>query len=175
MHGATGAVGLAAVQFGVATGLTVIGTAGSERGKQLVLEQGAQHALDHEQGNDPAQIKALTEGRGADIILEMLANVNLAKDLGVLARNGRVVVIGSRGPIEIDPRMTMGIEADIRGMTLMNATPQELRAMHAVIGASLKNGTVRPIVSQEIPLAEAPRAHEAVMGSSTHGKIVLVP
>jgi NADPH2:quinone reductase len=175
VHGATGAVGMAAVQLAVAAGLTVIGTAGSERGKQLILEHGAHHALSHEESNDPATVRALTNGRGADLIIEMLANANLAKDLGVLAKYGRVVIVGSRGPIEIDPRMTMVNDADIRGMTLFNVMPEEMVAIHAALGAALANGTLRPVVSQEIPLAEAPRAHDAVMQSGIHGKIVLVP
>jgi NADPH2:quinone reductase len=175
VHGATGSVGLAAVQFAVAAGLTVIGTAGSESGRQLILEYGAHHALSHDESNDPETIRALTNGKGADLIIEMLANANLAKDLGVLAKFGRVVVVGSRGPIEIDPRMTMGNDADIRGMTLFNVSPEEMVAIHAAIGAALRNGALRPVVSREVPLAEAPGAHEAVMQSNIHGKIVLVP
>ena len=110
-----------------------------------------------------------------DIILEMLANINLNKDLGLLAQNGRVVVIGSRGPTEIDPRLTMGRNSSILGMSLMNATEIETAQLHAAVGAGLTNGTLTPIIAQEIPLADAPRAHEAVMASGAHGKIVLVP
>jgi len=118
----------------------------------------------------------LTEGRGVDLILEMLANKNLAKDLTVLAKKGRVVVIGSRGTIEINPRDAMGRDADIRGTTMMNTTEQEYKQMHAGLVAGLENGTLRPVIGQKIPLSEASRAHVEVMKpSGAHGKIVLLP
>jgi len=117
----------------------------------------------------------LTGGRGVDLIAEMLANVNLARDLTMLARNGRVIVIGNRGAIEINPRDAMGREADIRGLTLFAATDAELVEAHAAIVAGLENSTLRPIVGQELPLAEAARAHQLVMEPGAFGKIVLVP
>ena len=175
VHGASGGVGLAAVQMARAAGLTVIGTAGTERGRRLVSEQGAQHVLDHTREGYLDEVKALTGGAGVGLVLEMLANVNLARDLGVLAQNGRVVVIGSRGPVEIDPRMTMGKNSSILGMSLMNVIDGEMARLHAAVGAGLASGTLTPIVAQEIPFADAARAHEAVMASGAHGKIVLRP
>lgn len=173
VHGATGGVGIAAVQIAKAAGLKVIGTAGSDQGMKLVREQGAQHVLTHEQGNDAEQIKALTDGNGVNLILEMLANVNLNKDLTVCAPNGRVIVIGSRGTIEIDPRLTMTTELDIRGMTLMAATPEELAHMHRELSKGFNNGTLRPVIQQEIPFSDAAHAHELVMKNNSGGKIVL--
>lgn len=175
VHGASGGVGLAAVQWARAAGLTVIGTAGSERGLSLVHDQGAHHVLNHKQAGYTGAIAALTEGRGVNIVLEMLANVNLAADLTLLAMGGRVVVIGSRGPIQIDPRETMKRDAAILGMRLFNATTAELAAIQAAVAAGLEQGTLRPVVSAEIPLADAPIAHHAVLEQSTLGKIVLVP
>ena len=175
VHGASGGVGTAAVQICRALGLTVIGTAGTDEGRRLVIEQGAHHALDHRSGDYLEQLMALTGGRGADLILEMLANVNLAKDLTVLAMFGRVVVVGNRGTIEINPRETMRRDADIRGMTLMNVTDDVLHGIHAALVAGLENGTLRPVIGREMPLADAARAHEAVMQPGAHGKIVLVP
>ena len=175
VHGASGGVGLAAVQFARAAGLTVIGTAGSEAGRTLIREQGAHFVFDHGKEGYLDEIKAVTDGKGMDIVLEMLANVNLAKDLGLLAQKGRVVVIGSRGPIEIDPRQTMVKDSSILGMSLANASESDLKHLHAALGAGLANGTLTPIISQEIPLAEAPRAHSAIMESGARGKIVLIP
>jgi NADPH2:quinone reductase len=175
VHGATGGVGIAAVQLAAALGCTVIGTGGSDAGRVLVLEQGADHILDHKDATYLQKLMDLTEGRGVDLILEMLANVNLADDLKVLAKNGRVVVVGSRGTIEINPRDTMSREADIRGLTLANATPEELRSMHAHIRAGLENGTLRPIIDTELPLGEAAKAHVEVMEGGSRGKIVLIP
>ena len=173
VHGASGGVGLAAVQIARAAGLTVIGTAGSERGRRLVADQGARHVLDHTQEGYLDEIKALTGGKGVHVILEMLANINLPRDLGALAQDGRVVIIGSRGPVEIDPRLTMVKNLSILGMSLSNATETETARLHAALGAGLANGILVPIVAQEFPLADAPRAHEAIMASGAHGKIVL--
>lgn len=172
VHGATGAVGISAVQLARAAGLTVIGTAGNASGKEFVLQQGAHHAVDH---GDVEGIKKLTpDAKGVNLILEMLANVNLEKDLEMLVPHGRVVVVGSRGKVEIDPRMTMTGEKDIRGMSVPNATPAERRAMDCALQAALENGVLKPVVSKEIPLAQAADAHEEVVSSHAPGKIVLV-
>ena len=176
VHGASGGVGTAAVQLARAAGMTVIGTAGSDDGLKLVTEQGAHHVLNHSAQGYLDELMRLTEGRGVDVIVELLANKNLAKDLSVLAKKGRVAVIGNRGTIEINPRDAMSREADIRGVTLMNTSEQEYRAMHAALGAGLENGTLRPVIGQKIPLAEAARAHEEIMQhSGARGKIVLIP
>jgi NADPH2:quinone reductase len=177
VHGATGGVGLASVQIALALGLTVIATGGSKAGRMLLAEQGATHILDHHQDGYLERVKEITNGKGVDIILEMAAHINLGKDLGVLAQGGRVIVIGSRGPIEINPRDTMIHDADIRGMSGPGISEADRASIHAAIGAGLRNGTLRPIVSQQFALTEAAQAHEAVMDSShgARGKIVLKP
>jgi NADPH2:quinone reductase len=175
IHGASGGVGIAATQLARAAGFFIIGTAGTEAGRKLVADHGAHHILDH---RDPAyleQLMKLTEGRGVDVILEMLANVNLGKDLTVLAKNGRVIVIGSRGNVEITPRELMKRDADIRAMTLFNATDLELAGIHTALDAGLENGTLRPVVGREISLGDAAKAHVAVLESGAYGKIVLIP
>jgi len=175
VHGASGGVGIGAVQLARARGLTVIGTAGTDRGRRLVLEQGAHHALDHTSADYLDELMRLTDNRGVDVVLEMLANANLAKDLGVIAMRGRVVVIGNHGTTEINARMAMNKDAAILGMALFHASPAQLAGVHAALVEGLGNGTLRPIVGQELPLGQAPRAHEAVMAPGHHGKIVLVP
>jgi NADPH2:quinone reductase len=105
----------------------------------------------------------------------MAAHVNLDRDLTMLARFGRVVVIGSRGRIEIDPRGTMGRDSAIFGMTLFNVTPVELVSIHAAIVAGLANGTLKPVIGQELPLSDVVAAQEAVMAPGALGKIVLLP
>jgi len=175
VHGATGGVGMAAVQIARAHGLTIIGTGGTERGREAVRAQGATHVLDHHAADYAERLMELTGGRGVDVILEMLANVNLGKDLTLLAPGGRVVVIGSRGPVEINPRDAMAREAVVLGMVLFNTSPQELAAVHAALGAGLATGVLSPVVGRELPLADAPRGHEAVMEAGALGKIVLVP
>ena len=175
VHGASGGVGTAAVQLARAAGMRVIGTAGTEEGRKLVLEQGAHHVLDHRAAGYLEAIPALTCEHGIDVVLEMLANVNLGRDLKVLAMGGRIVVIGSRGTVEIDPRDTMGRNGSILGMVLFNATEAETRSMHAALGAGLENGTLHPVVGRELPLVEAAAAHRAVLEPGAYGKIVLVP
>jgi NADPH2:quinone reductase len=175
VDGASGGVGIAAVQFARALGMTVIGTAGTEQGKKLVAEQGAHHVIDHHAPDFPKQVMSLTNDRGVDLVMEMAAHHNLGKMLGVLAKFGRVVVVGSRGPVEITPRDTMARDADIRGMTLMNATPKDLHGIHAALIAGLDSGTLRPVVGKKFPLADAAKAHDAIIEPGSYGKIVLIP
>ena len=174
VHGASGGVGTAAVQLARARGLRVLGTAGTERGRKLVREQGAHEVFDHRAPDYLAQIMKATAGRGVDVILEMAANVNLGKDLTILAPRGRVVVIGNRGCVEIDARDAMSRDADIRGMVLPNTPAAEMASIHAALVAGLANGTLCPVIGQELPLAEAPHAHRTVMEPGAFGKIVLV-
>ncbi len=175
VHGATGGVGLACVQLGRACGATVIGSGGTEKGRKLAGDNGAHHMLDHTQPDYLDRLMSLTGGRGVDVVIEMLANKNLGRDLTLLAKKGRAMVVGSRGTVEINPRDAMSRDAKILGMTMMNASEEDLRGIHAALVAGLEDGTLRPVVGQELPLAEAARAHEAVMQSGAYGKIILVP
>ena len=175
IHGASGGVGIAAVQLAVARGLRVIGTASSGRGQELVKQQGAQHVLDHHTPDYLAKLTDLTDGRGPDVILEMLANVNLARDLSVIAPHGRVVIIGNRGSIEINPRAAMQRDATILSMMLPNASEGELTSIQAALVAGLASGALKPVINQELPLKDAQHAHELLMQPGAYGKIVLIP
>jgi NADPH2:quinone reductase len=174
VHGGSGGVGTAAVQLARNAGLKIIATAGTPKGEELLRQLGAHYVLDHRKPDYLSEVMAITEGRGVDAILEMLANVNLGKDLGVLAMNGRVVVIGSRGRVELDARDAMIRDADIRGMLLFNTPAKERASIHAALGAGLANGTLAPVIGVELPLAEAARAHEQIMAPGAHGKIILL-
>jgi NADPH2:quinone reductase len=175
VHGASGGVGTAAVQIACAMGMNVMGTAGTARGMELVKKEGAHHVFDHTKSGYAEEILRVTGGSGIDVVLEMLANMNLATDLKILAREGRVIVIGNRGEITINPRELMTRRALVRGFTLWAATEAELNQIHAAIAAGLANGTMRPIVGKELPLKEAPQAHQDVLAPGAFGKIVLVP
>lgn len=175
VHGASGGVGTAAVQMARAHGMRVIGTAGTDDGVRLVREQGAHEVLNHREADYMTKVPGLTGGRGADVILEMLANVNLDRDLDVLAPYGRVMVIGNRGRVEIDPRKMMGKDGTIIGMTLFNTTREEFAEIHAGLVAGLENGTLNPVIGKEFPLEQAAQAHVAVMEPGAFGKIVLIP
>lgn len=175
IHGASGAVGIAATQFAVAAGLEVIGTAGTDAGLAVVRQQGARHAFNHRSAGYLDQIVDATGGRGPDVILEMLANVNLDHDLTVVAPGGCVVVVGNRGRVEIDPRKIMIKDCAVYGQALWGIPADEVRRAHQAIIAGLEIGALNPVVAREMPLAEAARAHVAVMEPGAHGKIVLIP
>jgi len=175
VHGATGGVGIAATQLARAAGLIVIGTGGTEQGRELARAQGAHHVVDHRQDGYLDQIRELTNGRGVDVIVELLANVNLSNDLKLLSQGGRVVVIGSRGTVEIDPRDMMKRDASILGLLVFNASEAELARIHAALGAGLENGTLTPVIGKEFQLSQAAEAHRAVLQSGSYGKIILVP
>ncbi len=175
VHGATGGVGLAAVQLAAAHGCIVYGTGSTAEGRALVEKEGARAAFDHGDGAHFDALREATGGRGLDVIVEMLANVNLGRDLDVLAPRGRVVVVGSRGAVEVVPRALMGRDADVRGMSLKNASGDDLARIHAALGAGLRNGTLRPTIARTFALADAADAHRALMAGGATGKIVLVP
>jgi NADPH2:quinone reductase len=175
IHGASGGVGVAAVQLAAAAGLTVIGTGGGADGAAFVKSLGAHHALDHRAAGYQDEILERTGGKGADVIVEMLANVNLPADLALAAPGGRVVVVGSRGPVEIDPRAAMAKDASIHGMSLWNMSDADRAQVHASLAVGLKSGALKPVIGARFPLADAAKAHEAVQASGARGKIVLIP
>lgn len=175
IHGASGGVGVAATQFAVGAGARVIGTAGTEEGLAVVKAQGAHHAINH---RTPGYLEAITkaaDGRGPDVILEMLANVNLDHDLTVIAPGGRIAVIGNRGRVEIDARKIMTKDVSVFGLALWGIPAEEVRRAHAAIVAGLESGALKPVVGTELPLKDAAIAHQRVMEPGARGKIVLIP
>jgi NADPH2:quinone reductase len=169
IHGASGGVGIPATQLARDAGATVVGTAGTPEGADLVRAAGAHHVLDH---TTDGYLDALAD-LAPDVIVEMLADVNLVHDLEVVARYGRVVVVGSRGSLDFTPRLTMRKEATILGTALWNATPAESAAALAGVSAKLRGGTLRPVVGAELPLADAAEAHRRVLAPGARGKLVL--
>uniref|UniRef100_A0A3Q1BA14 Enoyl reductase (ER) domain-containing protein n=1 Tax=Amphiprion ocellaris TaxID=80972 RepID=A0A3Q1BA14_AMPOC len=174
IHGASGGVGVAACQLSRSMGLRVLGTAGTPDGMKLITNNGAHLAFNHREEGYTDKIMAATEGRGVDVIVEMLANVNLSKDLQMLAQGGRVTVVGSRGPVEINPRDTMSKESCIMGVALFFATPEETKQCAAQLFAGMEAGWLRPVVGSKYPLDKATQAHHDIIESSgAAGKIVL--
>ncbi len=173
IHGASGGVGIAAIQWAKNAGLKVIGTASSEDGKNLVKEQGADFVFDHSKENYLDEIKEATESEGVDIVLEMLANENLTKDFEVLKMFGRIVIIGNRGSLDFNPRLAMGKDAGIFGMSLFNAPDEAMREIYEAIYKGLSQGFLNPIVGKTFPLKDAAKAHHAVIEEKAFGKIIL--
>src|SRR5215831_12708997 len=174
VHGASGGVGIAALQIARAMGLKVLGTAGTPKGLEVAKQEGAHQVFDHGKAGYQEEILQATDSRGVDIILEMLANVNLSHDTKLLANNGRVIVIGSRGEVTINARELMSRRASIRAFTLWVITAVEEADIHAGLFAGLENGSLRPIVGKELPLADASRAHKEILEPGSAGKIVLI-
>lgn len=169
IHGASGGVGSACLQLLASQDVKVWGTAGSDAGLELVAAGGAE-AVNH---RSPASAEVLRESGGFDLIIEMLANANLAADLTLLAAGGRVVVVGSRGPVEIMPRDMMGPETAVMGTTLMAAGPGERAGYADIVAREAAAGHIRPPVAQVFDLPDAPRAHEAVITGPHSGNIVI--
>lgn len=173
VHGASGGVGIPTVQLAAARGMTVIGTAGTDAGRALVLENGASFALDHTQRDYLTAIDQLTSGRGIDLVVEMRADKNLQADTAILARNGRIVVVGSRGPVEVNPRSLMFKEADVRGTALWNMDAADFDESRTALADLLGAGGLIPKVGHVFPLADAAVAHDRLMTERAVGKVVL--
>ncbi len=175
IHGASGGVGTAALQIARAMGLDIFGTAGTEPGLELIKREGASHAFNHTKAGYEDEILKATGGKGVDIILEMLANVNLPKDLKLMATNGRIIVIGNRGETTSNPRDLRMTRGSLRAFTVWALTEQETKEIYAGLNAGLSTGILHPVVAEEIPLAEAARAHKEILEPGSAGKIVLIP
>ena len=170
IHGASGGVGTAAIQLAHRAGLTVAGSASDE---EFIERVGAKYTFDHNVEGYLSDALGATCGRGFDVILEMLANENLARDPDVLAPFGRIVVIGNRGQATVNPRDWMMKDATVYGMTLFNVNDEQLKQIHADLVEGLQAGELSPIIDQTFALEDAARAHVAVIEGESHGKIVL--
>ncbi|MBK6723414.1 MAG: NADPH:quinone reductase [Acidobacteria bacterium] len=175
VHGASGGVGIAAIQWAKNAGLTLIGTASSDEGKRLIEAQGADVVFDHTDEGHFEQIREFTGGKGVDVIIEMLANVNLERDFECLAMFGRITVVGNRGSLQFTPRLAMTKDATIYGMSLFNSPQSQRDEIHAAVLQGLIKGSLDPVVSRTFPLAEASQSHHDVIENKALGKIVLVP
>jgi len=180
VRGASGAVGLAAVHlarhFGAA-GRVVVGTAGSEEGRQVVRSRGG-IATNHSE----EQIRKAVDGGTFKVIVELMANENLGSDLQLVAPGGRIAVIGSRpgaSPVAVDARLALVKESSVQGVFLWNQTEQERSAAYKdIFDAFSGKDSVAPAV-RRFSFAEATQAHDIVSAQAegrgkTEGKIVLV-
>nr|CAB3233951.1 quinone oxidoreductase-like [Phallusia mammillata] len=175
VHGASGGVGMAACQLAVSHGMKVFGTAGSKEGMDVVLQQGAERAFNHKEKGYTDKILEATNGHGPDIIIEMLSNVNLNRDLEIVAPKGRIVIVGCRGTIEMNPRLIMGKESRVEGVALAVTTKEEFSEMNRAISARVKTGSINPCIGKEFSLNDVQRAHrEIISNSGSKGKMVLI-
>ncbi len=171
IHGGSGAVGSLAVQLAKTAGLSVAATAGSEAGAELLRSLGADPVLNHHDSDYLAAWS--TPDTGFDLIIEMLADVNLDRDLKALARFGRVVIVGSRGNVEITPRDTMARNADVRGLAVFNLDDRDFGVIRRRLVPMLESGSIKPVVNRTYALSEVGQAHEDVLSSGAAGNRVI--
>eukprot|EP00012_Vannella_robusta_P006392 CAMPEP_0206208176 /NCGR_PEP_ID=MMETSP0166-20121206/16055_1 /ASSEMBLY_ACC=CAM_ASM_000260 /TAXON_ID=95228 /ORGANISM="Vannella robusta, Strain DIVA3 518/3/11/1/6" /LENGTH=318 /DNA_ID=CAMNT_0053629127 /DNA_START=277 /DNA_END=1234 /DNA_ORIENTATION=- len=178
IHGASGGVGLAAVQIARAHGLKVLGTASTETGMTAIEENGG-IAFNHSEDGYRDKILESTDNKGVNIIIEMLSNVNLEHDISTLiGARGRIVIVGCRGAIEINPRGMMGKNSSVTGMHLLQSSPEELAETHKFLQAGLETGILKPIVSgTTFTLDTVAEAQKRVIDRplGTIGKVVAFP
>jgi len=172
IHGASGGVGLACLQLLAGRGLRVFGTAGSKAGMDLVLRSGAEACFNH---NDEKHFEEIKRASGGiDLVVEMLANVNLNGDITTLAQGARIVVVGSRGKIDFSPRDLMSGEYTLTGLRITRASPEERASYAKLIEDGAERGKVRPLIRAEFALEDAYRAHRELMESPSAGGMALV-
>jgi len=173
IHGASGAVGTAAVQIARALGAVVVGTAGTKEGMEVVTQCGAHHVFNH---NHKHYEKKMVEhlGSGFDVIIEHLANINLGHDLQMMKEGARVMIVGCRGAVSINPRHLMAPEASIQGVALGSTAPSQWAEMGAAIVAGIEAGWVAPVINKEYNLEQAALVHHDIIHSNgAKGKLVL--
>lgn len=173
IHGASGAVGLQAVQIAKSIGALVIGTASREEGKALVKAAGADYVVDHLTADNLEEVLEITNGNRPDIIIEFLANENLATDLELIAEYGKIIIVGNRGEITINPRVIMQKECDVTGMVLFNLADDMHHVLMTSVAMLLNANKLTPIVGHSYALADAGKAFDAVMAGEHNGKVVL--
>ncbi|WCN15316.1 zinc-binding dehydrogenase [Marinomonas mediterranea] len=171
IHGATGAVGIASVQLALAAGMKVTASAGTDAGAELLTKQGVHCVIRHDEENHLAPYQSLETG--FDVIIEMLANHNLDRDLKALAFGGTVAVIGNRGTVEINPRDLMAKDAAVVGVALANVKPNELKRIAQSMKPLFDKGVLKPIVRKEYSLTELPNAHKDILKSGALGNLVV--
>merc|ERR1719410_1776095 len=174
VHGASGAVGTAAVQIARALGAVVVGTAGTKDGMDVVTKCGAHHVFNHNHKSYDKKMVEMLGGEGFDVIIEHLANINLGHDVQMLKNGARIMVVGCRGSVNINPRHLMLPEASIHGIALGNSTPEEYNEMGCAIVAGIEAGWVNPVINREYAMEEVQQVHYDIIHSKgAKGKLVL--
>jgi NADPH2:quinone reductase len=179
VHGGSSGIGTTAIQLAKAKGANVIVTAGSDEKCAFCTDLGADHAINYKTEDWESVVRELTGKQGVDVVLDMVAGPYMQKNINVLGRDGRYVIIAFlQGPkAELDMRRVLGRRITITGSTLRPQTTEEKAAIATELGEHvlplLDSGDVRPIIHATFPLADAKLAHELMESSQHMGKIVL--
>jgi NADPH2:quinone reductase len=179
VQGGSSGIGVTAIQLAKAAGATVIATAGSDAKCAACTQLGADHAINYRSHHFETEVLRLTEGRGANVILDMVAGDYVARELKCLADDGRLVIIAVQGgtAAQIDAGQVLRRRLTVTGSTLR---PRSV-AFKTAIAAALRDtvwpwlaaGRVKPVIHQVFPASQAAEAH-ALMESNRHvGKLVL--
>lgn len=181
VHGGSGGIGSIAIQVAKALGAHVATTAGGPERAARCAELGADLVVDHRREDFVEAVRAATDGRGADVVLDLLGGGALGDNVRVLARGGRLVVIGMqqgrRG--ELDLSALLARRGTISGTLLRSRPPEEKARIVADTEQHLwplfATGRVRPVIHARIPFSEAQSAHDLLESGEAFGKVLLVP
>ena len=174
IHGASGGVGIAAVQIASGLGLTVIGTASTPEGQELAKKAGAHFIFNHYEEGYLEKVKEAAGERGIDVILESIADKNLKKDIGLVRNKGRIIVIGGVTDIAINPLDVFVHEIVMKGVMIYQITDEEIFETRQALYAGAKAGWLNPYIWKEFPLKKAADAHILLKSrSGALGKIIL--
>jgi NADPH2:quinone reductase len=181
VHGGSGGVGIPTIELAKVAGARVAASCGTDAGEGILRAHGADIIVRHDRDG---YLETLTElvsspgpagQTGIETIVEMAAHINLGNDLTLLNNRGTVVVVGSRGPVQINARDVMRRDARIQGMLLFNLASEERQEIHAKLYPLLLDGTLSPLVAATYLLDQVRDAHVHVLQSGIGGKIVLNP
>lgn len=181
VHGGSGGVGIPTIELAKVAGARVAASCGTDAGEEILRAHGADIIVRHDKDGYLDTLSSLVAAPGSagqtgiDTIVEMAAHVNLGNDLTLLNNRGTVVVVGSRGPVQINARDVMRRDARIQGMLLFNLTSDERQEIHAKLYPLLLDGRLSPRVAARYTLEQVRDAHVHVLQSGIGGKIILNP
>ena len=179
VHGGSSGIGTMAIQLGHAFGAQVIATAGSDDKAAFCREVGADAAVNYTTQDFVEAARAFTDGRGVDVVLDIVGGAYIARDLDALATGGRILCIATRDrtPASVDMGLLMRKRASLIGTTLRaRPLPERVAIIAAVreqVWPLLAEGRIHPVIDSVFPLEDAPAAHRRMESSSHRGKILL--
>ena len=180
IHAGAGGVGMAAIQLAKRAGATVLATASSDEKLERLKEFGLDHGINYASESFPERVRELTDGRGADLILDSIGGQNLVDGIAALAYRGTLVSVGvaGRAGSEIEARDLWEKNNTLRGVFLGGALANEYPRVHALIAdlvQQVADGALRIEIDRTFPLAEAAAAHEYIEGRTAFGRVVMTP
>jgi NADPH2:quinone reductase len=180
IHAGAGGVGMAAIQLAKQAGATVISTASSDQKLERLKEFGLDHAINYASENFVERTRELTDGRGADVIIDSIGGQNLVDSIGALSYRGTLVSVGvaARAGSKLEARQLWTQNNTLRGVFLGGALMTEYARVHAMIADLLErvaSGQLRVEIARSFPLAEAAAAHAYIEGREAFGRVVMTP